>query len=402
MASIFEKHNAFHLRAYSSVNLLTGVRNPVGEMGKPIRTQQSVKLVSKDDLHHSKHCTAVLLLARAKETQIAEWEKDTHNVEQRPYSGGTTVADFFETVFLPQMQKELAPSTLDSYQRYWDAYLKSHFNHTKTLSNYEPCTGTDFLESLAGKYQKNTVRSARAVASAIFAYAVSKGAIKVNPWRDTRKNIKCLDSEECIAYSTAEVEKILDVLDRVEGREERNAQMGSMLTTLCFYGGLRPSEAVGLRWGNVNFAANEITIREVFVAGRFKSTTKTEENRTITMLPQLRDRMKRWHLKWGSPPDGLVFGNREGDKPVNLNVISSRVVKSVLEKAGIGWHGLYSCRRGFGTTLYNLGASVEEIAAAMGNSPAVVSRNYVKDKKAAGARGMARWAAVSNEMRVTA
>jgi integrase len=398
MASIVEINGAFHLRCYSSVDVHTGVPNALGEMGKPMRTQQSVKLVRKDtSLHKSKTSTAVLLLSNAKVSQIQQWESEISQGGERKPSGDMTVSSFYETVFLPQMELELAPATMDSYRRYWNAYLKDHFNHSKTLTSYEAFTATNFLESLATKYSKNTVKSARAVASAIFAYAVAKGYVTANPWRDARKNIKCQESKECVAYTAVEIEKILDALDRVHGREERSAQMASMLVTLCFYGGLRPSEAVGLRWNNVNLKDGEILISEVFVAGQFKATTKTEENRTVTMLPQLRDRMNRWHLIWGSPTDGLVFGNREGDKPTNINDISARIIGPTLKAIKLQWHGLYSCRRGFGTTLYNLGATVEEIAAAMGNSPTVVIQNYVKDKKATGARGINRWATAMGE-----
>src|SRR5207253_9355393 len=109
--------------------------------------------------------------------------------EVRPVTD-MTVSKFFETVFLPQMEKELTPSTIDSYRRYWNAYLKDHFNHSKTLRTYEAFTATNFLEKMAQQYSKNTVSHIRAVASAIFAYAISKGYLIAatgetkNPWRD--------------------------------------------------------------------------------------------------------------------------------------------------------------------------------------------------------------------------
>ena len=409
MASIVEASGAFHLRLYSSVNVHTGVPNPVGEAGKPLRTQQSVKLVRKDDtLNKTARSTNVLLLANAKEAQIKAWEgtaaSSIPGEEMRP-SGDVTVADFFEKVFMPQMELELTPATTDSYRRYWNAYLKDHFNHTKTLNGYEAFTATNFLEKLASTYSKNTVMHARAVASAIFAYAIAKGYIKAatgetkNPWRDARKNIKCQETEKLTAYTAAEVEKILDALEHVSGREEYSATLAGMLVTVCFYGGLRPSEAAGLRWENVNLDDNTMLIKEAFVAGEFKATTKTEEARTVPMLPQLRNRMRLWHMKWQHPANGLVFPNQSGDKPININDVSARIIGPTLKKVGLEWEGFYACRRGFGTTMYDtVGASVEEIAAAMGNSPAVVAKHYVKDKKAAAARGIARWAALGGSV----
>jgi integrase len=405
MASVVEASGAFHLRLYSSVNVKTGELNPLGAIGKPMRRQQSVMLVRKDEgLHRSINSTAVKLLANERFAKIAAWEEaagDGKADEAPRPSGDMTVASFFETVFMPQMELELNPSTLNSYRRYWGAYLKAHFNGTKTLNGYEAFTATNFLEKLATQYSKNTVMHARAVASAIFAYAIAKGYVRAatgetkNPWRDARKNIKCQETEELIAYTAVEVEQILDALEHVSGREEYSATLAGMLVTICFYGGLRPSEAAGLRWENVNLDDAEILIKEAFVAGKFKSTTKTDEDRTVSMLPQLRNRMRLWAMKWEYPTNGLVFPNQSGDKPININGVSARILGPTLKKVGLEWKGFYACRRGFGTTLYNLGASVEDIAAAMGNSPAVVAKNYVKDKKAAGARGIAKWAAAT-------
>ena len=407
MASIFQASGAFHLRLYSSVNVHTGVPNAIGEMGKPMRTQQSVKLVRKDDtLNKTARSTNVLLLANAKEAQIKAWEgraaSSTPGEEMRP-SDDMTIADFFDTVFMPQMRLELTPSTIDSYRRYWNAYLRDHFNHTKTLKSYEAFMATNFLESLAATKSKNTVMHARAVASAIFAYAIAKGYIKAatgetkNPWRDARKNIKCQETEELTAYTAAEIETILDALEHVSGREEYSATLAGMLVTVCFYGGLRPSETAGLRWENVDLTLGTIQVCEAFVAGHFKKTTKTEENRTVPMLPQLRNRMKLWAMKWQYPVDGLVFSNQSGDKPININNVSARIIGPTLKKIGLEWKGFYACRRGFGTTLYNMGASMEEIAAAMGNSPDTAFKHYVKDKSVTAAKGVARWAALGEE-----
>jgi integrase len=407
MASIFQASGAFHLRLYSSVNVHTGVPNAIGEMGKPMRTQQSVKLVRKDDtLNKTARSTNVLLLANAKEAQIKAWEgraaSSTPGEEMRP-SDDMTIADFFDTVFMPQMRLELTPSTIDSYRRYWNAYLRDHFNHTKTLKSYEAFMATNFLESLAATKSKNTVMHARAVASAIFAYAIAKGYIKAatgetkNPWRDARKNIKCQETEELTAYTAAEIETILDALEHVSGREEYSATLAGMLVTVCFYGGLRPSETAGLRWENVDLTLGTIQVCEAFVAGHFKKTTKTEENRTVPMLPQLRNRMKLWAMKWQYPVDGLVFSNQSGDKPININNVSARIIGPTLKKIGLEWKGFYACRRGFGTTLYNMGASMEEIAAAMGNSPDTAFKHYVKDKSITAAKGVARWAALGED-----
>lgn len=392
MASIVKASGAWHLRLYSSVNVQTGVPNAAGEMGKPIRRQQSVKLVRCDDtLHKSERSTAVILLANAKHAEILAWEKGVGSGEEIRPSGDMTVSAFFDTVFMPWIEAEKEASTIKGYKGYWNAYLKEHFNHSKTLKGYEPYMGTNLLEKLATEYSENTVSHARALASAIFTYACAKGYITSNPWRDVKKTVAGQEVEECVAYTQKEIEMVLDALEHVSGREEYSARMAGMALSVGFYAGLRPSEIAGLRWENVT--EDRIVVKQAYVIGATKGT-KTGKTRTVVMLPQLRNRMKLWSMTWHYPTTGWVFPNQTGDAPININDLSSRVIKTALQKFGIDWLGFYSARRGFGTMLVLAGATLDEVADAMGNSPDVVFKHYFKDKTSTlAAKGIAKLAA---------
>jgi hypothetical protein len=85
-------------------------------------------------------------------------------------------------------------------------------------------------------------------------------------------------------------------------------------------------------------------------------------------------------MTWHYPTNGWIFPNQSGDAPININDLSSRVIKTTLDKFNLDWLGFYSARRGFGTMLVLAGATLDEVADAMGNSPDVVFRNYFKDK----------------------
>jgi hypothetical protein len=176
------------------VDILTGQPFKLDANGKAPRKQQSVMLARKDDSQYrSKSSPAVLQLQADKLHQIEQWERLYTCGEERPPDGNMTVAEFFNTVFLPYIKQAKEASTVTTYERYWGAYLKDHFNGTKTLNSYAPYQGTNFLEQCARKFSENTVMHIRAVSSAIFSYATAKGYIKVNPWRDvklTRKGIR--------------------------------------------------------------------------------------------------------------------------------------------------------------------------------------------------------------------
>ncbi len=456
MGLIAENENAFWWRAYSSVNINRDgaviiadpddpskpLREKDGKLavrslarqengqprfrryitdtksGKPFRIQQSTKLVDKDDGdHRRKDDLAVLILAKQKETQIQAWELAVGNgdIEERP-NGNLTVAEFFNTVYLPYLKTNRTKNTYDDAVAYWSSFLKDFFNGSKTLKNFQPYMGSQFLMKLASEYSANTVKNVRAKASAIFAHAIALGYLgdisttdrkAANPWASVIKNLKCKSVKATVAYTEQDIERILAALDQVQGRQDYSARTAKMLVTICFYGGLRTSEAAGLRWENCHMDAvnkdsalvGNILVSEVFTAGEHKGTTKTTKNgqandtRTVAMLPELRKSLRQWHAENGHPKTGLIFPNRSGEKPINVNDVSSRIIKETLEKVGLDWHGLYACRRGWGTMAFEYGMSVEEIAANMGNSIEVAFKNYIKGKSRTASRGMNKLAA---------
>src|SRR5689334_21532 len=70
-----------------------------------------------------------------------------------PPDAEMTVSDFYNRIFTPWLESQVATgqksyATLVSYRRYWKSYVADHFNGTKTLRNYEPYQGLQFLQNL--------------------------------------------------------------------------------------------------------------------------------------------------------------------------------------------------------------------------------------------------------------
>jgi hypothetical protein len=133
-----------------------------------------------------------------------------------------------------------------------------------------------------------------------------------------------------------------------------------------------------LKWENVDFNHNSIRICEVFVAGKFKNKTKTEETRVVPMLPQLQHRMKLWHMTWQYPSNGLVFPNQAGNNPININDISAASSSLRLSESASTIMGYTLADGGSEPCSLRRGATLEETSVAMGNSPSVVFAHYFK------------------------
>lgn len=382
--SVYQADGSWYFRCRSFVDLKDSGRQ------LDSRKQQAVRIGERVDssLWKSEKSTEVQKAAAAMRAKVVMWEKAAVGGDEPTASPIMLVTDFVEQIFLPWIQKHRSHSTFKSYTVYWKTYLKPHFNHTRTLADYETHHGNRLIETLCSKYSENTVMHARGLCSAIFALAKTQGYLpkgSSNPWKDIKRTVAAQPVKDTVAYTQKDVELILDALNNVEGREEYSAKVAGMVVAICYYGGLRPSEAAGLKWEDVDFDKNRMLIRAAFVAGSFKETTKTNKNRYVYFFPQLRDRLTLWAMDARGGQDvkltGWVFPNQSDSNPINVNDISSRVIAKTCKKFGLKWHGLYACRRGFGTLLVLAGAVLVEVADAMGNSPDVVFEHYFKDKE---------------------
>lgn len=403
----------FYFRCRSFVDIQTG--KVLAE-----RKQQKVLLATQDtSLYKNLKSSALHIKAGEIRRSIIAWEEAAVNgqvvasdgtvpaiVEPIAPNGDITIAEFFEKVFIPAKRGlkdsgKLAAVTFETYQNYWDLFLKKHFNGTQTFRNYTSWKGQSWLENLkkgdGTLYGENTVRKIRSVASAVFTEAIDRGFLdgnvppKHNPWKDIRvAKLPSTPTEQGVAYAEAEVETIIRNLDLELGVNEardiniRNAQVA---LALGFWAGLRPSETSALRWENVDVTVGAIKVCESVVEGVHAKRTKTGENRVVTYLEPLVPILQAWHKAAGEPKSGLVI-HRNGEH-VSLKHLSDEIIKPSCEKHGLGerWEGFYGCRRGCGTLLVQVGATVEQGAKFLGNTTAVFEANYWVDKGEASAQG---------------
>ncbi|NEP54248.1 MAG: tyrosine-type recombinase/integrase [Moorea sp. SIO3C2] len=115
--------------------------------------------------------------------------------------------------------------------------------------------------------------------------------------------------------------------------------------------GLRPSEAIGLRWSHINLDKAEVTIRESLSraedgssAGyaRVRKVTKTGNIRTLPLSPLLSDILNsRWSLERDA--DNLVFTTPKG-KPIDDRRFREKIWKRTCKAAGIPYRPPYTSR----------------------------------------------------------
>lgn len=168
-----------------------------------------------------------------------------------PFNRGTvdarstmTITEFAEQIWLPLCRENLAPATVNGYEKQWKKYLKPRLGSV-AIRDFKTITATNFLQSLAkAGVGYRTVRYGKALGSAIFGLALSQSINTLeggNPFRYARLPKRTERKREMPATSA---QGVVDMLNAVPDVKAKAA------IALTYFGGLSPSEARGALWEN--------------------------------------------------------------------------------------------------------------------------------------------------------
>jgi integrase len=145
------------------------------------------------------------------------------------------------------------------------------------------------------------------------------------------------------------------------------------VAAVCAYAGLRASEALGLRWRDIDLKAKTLTVRgQLDPAGNWIAVTKTRASAaTVSILPALgrelaahRARQARLNLALVRA-DTLVFTTSRGQPQCRRNAL--RAVRLAGNAAGLNGDGqepvgLHDLRHSLVAIAFELGLSIPEVA----------------------------------------
>jgi integrase len=240
-----------------------------------------------------------------------------------------------------------------------------------------------------------TVNKILTTATAVFALAVRRGYVSMNP-AQVAERLRCDDAESAAVPSdtprarTVEVTEA-DVLAIAEVRKLiQNASTGrdkALVMTLALTGA-RIGEATALTWPDIELDEARVHIRrsvswakERGVKGapdpRFYEPKTKAGRRTIQIPAALVAELRRWKLACPPTDNDLVFPSANGT-PVHRSVVRSHVLQPALERAGLRTDvTVHSLRHSFATALIQQGTTVNEVAGLLGHStPDITMRVY--------------------------
>ena len=286
----------------------------------------------------------------------------------------TLFSEFVDTVYIPIMLPKMASSTQDRYQGIIDNYLVPQFGGL-CLRDISVLTVDRYLLGLSKtKLSHESMDKVRDVLSSILQSAVKYELLVKNPVEGIRLPIPKLGKRSKPFVTPDQFMVLLDLI----------AEPYASMTFVAVYTGLRVSELLGLRWGNVHH--DSISIEQRYCRGDWGAPKSAASAATVPVNRSVIERIhrlksltvevkagratRRYRAVKSCGSDDLVFQSVRCGVPMRDNNILVRHIKPAARKIGLPWVNWLVLRRSFATWLKMAGADVKDAQALMRHSRA--------------------------------
>ena len=263
----------------------------------------------------------------------------------------------------------LARHTQESYASALDVHIIPRLGDTRLQALTTEMISDTRAEMAAAGVGEPAIRKVLTVLQSILERAVEWRHIDTNPARAVRKPGQHRTRVvRPLPPKTIEMMRAhLLVSDR---------QLDATLVTVLAYAGLRPGEAIGLRWHDVG--ERTILVERSVAFGQLKPT-KTGSVRTVRLLAPLADDLYEWRRATARDAEtDLVFPAPDGS-PWNADRARNwrkRTFAEAAAEAGVATVRPYDLRHSFVSLLIAQGATVVEVARQAGHAPTMTLSTY--------------------------
>jgi integrase len=247
--------------------------------------------------------------------------------------------------------KRLAPRTLELRRQQLDDHVIPILGPRVKAEDVTPQHIRLMIEVLCRRgLAGSTVRSCVSSASAIFAHGVRDlGALDRNPIRALeRGDLPSGRRQSEPRYLSIEQVELLFAAMTIKFRP---------IASTCFWAGLRVTEALGLRWTDIDFEGKRINV---------PGSKSRASAASVPLLQELSAELRAHRARCADlSPEGLVFQTRTGRCPGRRNVhraVSRAAVKVGLVRDGTEPVGVHDLRHSFAAFTIAGGLTLTETA----------------------------------------
>lgn len=298
---------------------------------------------------------------------------DVARGEYRALSGVTFAEYFPEWIasYAGRTSRGFREQTRQEYKRDLERHALPFFGPMK-LSEVEPRDVKRFIGQLIGLgLTSNSVRRRMAPVRTLFATAVEDGLIRSNPTSRIRiprsPADRPDDHEPAKALTEHELARLLDEVPP-EWR---------LFVEFLAHTGLRFSEAIGIRWSDIDVEGQRLRVRRRLYHG-VDAPKSRYGRRDIPLTPRMLNALQQQrHSNTYGGEDDPVFATRAGT-PLDYACVYGRVFKPAARRAGVPWAAFHTLRHTCATMLFRNGLNAKQVQMWLGHhSPAFTLAVYV-------------------------
>jgi len=329
------------VKAAQSILARVEALEAAGLSGTPWDTETAAWVGTRDEVLYGK--LAVVGLVPTREP-VSETESDTL---------GNFLCQYIES------RTDVKSGTVVNYRQV-QRNLLQFFGDEKRLADITPGDADEFRLALALRLSENTVRRHCGRSKQFFRAAVRKRLIVENPFGDMKGCAVKANASRFYFVTREEAQAVPDACPDAQWR---------LLFALARFAGLRtPSEPLGLRWTDVDWERNRITI----------ASPKTEhfeggESRQIPIFPELRAHLEEVWEQAEPGTDWVITRYRSTE--ANLRTQLHRIIR----RAGLkSWPKCFQNCRSTRETELAESNPLHVVCSWIGNSQAVAAKHYLQ------------------------
>lgn len=258
-----------------------------------------------------------------------------------------------------------------------DGTIRKYRNALDRLAGFCDTEEVDSLEELnteildrfrAGrKIKPITASKELEIMRVFFGFCVNRNWLRENPAK--RINLpRNLKPNEIAPYTPSEVVAILMACDKIGKRQFERLRAKAMILTFRY---------TALRIGDVALLARDRISRDVDGWKIFIRTEKSGQPVFLPVPPDLKEALERVPPPASNAESRYFFWNGSG-KPETHKGHMHRLLQAVFKKSGVAGAHAHRFRHTLATELLGRGASYEDVADILGNSPEIVRKHYGK------------------------
>lgn len=253
-----------------------------------------------------------------------------------------TVLTLCEEV-LKEKELTVKSSTLRAYFALYKSRIIPYFD--KVITHYKP----KHIELFYKQFKdKQSILTCEAVLKPAFEKAILRGYINYTPFIISKPRLK--SNYVIKPFTVDEIKMIL------------NYQRDDFFINyfaIAIFTGLRSGELLALKWSDIDFVNNTISINRTFTGG-FESTPKTLSSRAVIDLPiEALEYFKLQQIKNGLRE--YIFYNKQG-KLIKTTHNLNRILRTVLKDLNLPDRCIYQTRHTFASIKLSFGERLEWVS----------------------------------------